>query len=140
MVTILRILSLVSLLALASVARADPRFDYLLYCAGCHLEDGSGAPPEVPDLRTDLARFADSPQGRDYLARVPGSSQAPLSNQRLAAVLNWMLDAFYGGHDVAPYSPEEIGRYRASPLLDPLKYRADLVQALPSPELTSPAQ
>lgn len=124
------------LLSVLSVggAAADARFDYLLYCAGCHLEDGSGAPPEVPDLRTDLVRFARMPDGRDYLARVPGSSQAPISNERLAAVLNWMLDSFYDGHDAPVYTAEEVGNYRVSPLLDPLRHRSELLQtADPAP-------
>ena len=32
---------------------ASPRTDYLLYCGGCHLENGSGDPPEIPDLRAE---------------------------------------------------------------------------------------
>lgn len=112
---------------LAATASADARFDYLLYCAGCHLEDGSGAPPEVPNLRANLDVFAGMADGRAYLVRVPGASQAPLSDARLAAVFNWMIEAFYQSTDVVPYSAEEIASYRGESLLDPLKHRARLL-------------
>jgi hypothetical protein len=112
-----------------TTASADARFDYLLYCAGCHLENGSGAPPEVPNLRANLDVFARMPEGRAYLARVPGASQAPLSDIRLAAVFNWMIEAFYTSTDVAPYTAEEIASYRGEALLDPLKHRTRLLKA-----------
>lgn len=124
---------------LAATASADARFDYLLYCAGCHLEDGSGAPPEVPNLRANLDVFARIPEGRAYLVRVPGASQAPLSDLRLAAVFNWMIEAFYQSSDVAPYSAEEIASYRGEALLDPLKHRARLLDEAAARQPVTPA-
>ena len=32
----------------------SPSFAYLLHCAGCHLENGAGDPPDIPDLRDEL--------------------------------------------------------------------------------------
>ena len=75
------------LLAITATTSADPRSDYLLHCAGCHLANGRGSPPSVPSLAGPLGRIVSSPEGRDYLARVPGAAQAPISDNALAAVL-----------------------------------------------------
>lgn len=111
-----------------SPAAANPRYDYLLHCGGCHVEDGSGNPPEVPDLREDLAYMIGFDAGRAYLVQVPGSSQAPLSDAGLAAVLNWMMDTYYPqlGGEFQRYTAEEVARHRAKRLLDPKQARAAL--------------
>ena len=62
---------------------------------------------------------------------MPGSSQAPLTDEGLAAVLNWIMDSFYDADGLTPYSAEEVGRYRAEPLLDPLKQRERLLSDAP---------
>lgn len=121
-----RIAVLVSLLVLASPAAADSRFDYLLHCGGCHLEDGSGDPPEVPDLRENLDWIAASAEGRSYLTRVPGASQVPISDAALAEVMNWIFETFYPGENIKPYTGEEVATTRRIPLWDPLKARAEL--------------
>ena len=108
---------------------ADSRFDYLLHCGGCHLEDGSGDPPEVPNLRVDIDWLAATPDGRSYLTRVPGASQTPLSDARLAGVLNWILETYYPGQDFAAFTAAEVASTRRIPLYDPLRAREDLRQA-----------
>jgi mono/diheme cytochrome c family protein len=115
--------------AIAATASADPRTDYLLHCAGCHLTDARGVPGSVPSLAGPLGRIASSPEGRDYLARVPGASQAPISDEALAAVFNWLLLEF--NRDTLPrgFQPlrsSEIARSRARVLADPLKLRNEL--------------
>jgi hypothetical protein len=120
-----------ALLLAAATGAAGPRFDYLLYCGGCHLEDGSGDPPEVPDLRVDLGRFVHVPDGRSYMARVPGSFQAPISDAALAELLNWMVATYTPEVvDFEPFTAEEVAAYRAEPLLDPLEFRERLVADL----------
>lgn len=117
------VLSLTCMLATAR-ARADdsqPRFDYLLNCAGCHRIDATGS-PEVPAL-TEIAPFLATPAGRAYLVRVPGVAQAPLSDDRVAALLNWALAEFGGAGEFAPYSAAEVASLRADPLRDPLRER-----------------
>ncbi|MEJ2013829.1 MAG: cytochrome c [Anaerolineales bacterium] len=89
-------IAIATLLLLAAQVLADERSDYLLHCAGCHRPDGTGLPPDVPSLVGPLGRIASSPAGRDYLARVPGAAQAPLTDAELAAVLNWVLAEFNG--------------------------------------------
>ncbi len=117
------------LLALVAPARADTRTDYLLHCSGCHLPDGSGAPDDVPSLRDSLGWIVSVAEGRGYLVRVPGSSQAMLSDAELAAVINWVLTEFNSAtlaDDFQPLTAKEVGRARSDVLMDPLKLRAEL--------------
>lgn len=125
-----------SLLTLAASSFADPRSDYLMHCAGCHLVDARGVPPYVPSLSGTLGRLAASAEGRDYIARVPGAAQAPLSDDELAAVLNWLLLEY--NRDTLPKNFErlrgaEVARSRARVLADPLKLRREL---WPDPDAT----
>jgi mono/diheme cytochrome c family protein len=101
---------------------AQQRFDYLLNCAGCHRTDASGS-TSIPPL-TRIAPLLATPRGRAYLVRVPGVAQAPLSDERLAALLNWALDEFGGAKAFVPYSAAEVASLRTDPLRDPLGERA----------------
>jgi mono/diheme cytochrome c family protein len=102
--------------------------DYLLHCGGCHLENGSGNPPEVPDLRRDIDWLAGTAEGRSYLTRVPGASQVPISDARLAAVFNWIFETYYPAVGVEPFTAAEVAQTRALPLYDPLKARRELTR------------
>jgi mono/diheme cytochrome c family protein len=75
--------------ALASYARA--RADYMIHCQGCHVPDGRGFPDKVPDMRTTLPLLLSVEGGRAFLVQVPGSAMSTLTNDRLAATLNWMV-------------------------------------------------
>jgi hypothetical protein len=117
------------LLAFAAPAMADTKTDYLLHCSGCHLPDGTGAPDEVPSLRDGLGLIVSMAEGRGYLVRVPGSSQAMLNDAELAAVINWVLTEFNSAtlaDDFQPLTAAEVGRARSNILMDPLKFRAKL--------------
>lgn len=119
------------LLVFVTPATADTRTDYLLHCSGCHLPDGSGAPDDVPSLRDGLGWIASMANGRGYLVRVPGSSQAQLNDAELAAVINWVLTEFNAAtlaDDFTPLTAKEVGRARSHVLMDPMKFRADLWQ------------
>ena len=89
--TVVSCIGLASLLAFTAPATADTKTDYLLHCSGCHLPDGSGAPDDVPSLRDGLGWIVSVAEGRGYLVRVPGSSQALLNDAELAALINWVL-------------------------------------------------
>jgi mono/diheme cytochrome c family protein len=115
------------LLAVALCARADAEKNYLLHCSGCHLPNGIGDPPNAPTLRDTIGKIVATPEGRDYIIRVPGSSQTPMTDQQLADVLNWMLREFNSETlpiDFKPLSEREVSRSRSKILTDPLKYRA----------------
>ena len=128
----MRLAAIASLLfasILAAPGYAEARIDYLLHCGGCHLPDGRGAPPEVPTLRDELGRIAGSDEGRAYLVRVPGSSQAPLSDADLTRVVNWVLQEFNQDtlpERFKPLSEREVARARANVLADPIGYREEI--------------
>ena len=130
--SVFMMLSIVAGLMTSRVASADAAFDYTLHCQGCHLEDGRGTAPDVPALRDTLGKLVAQPGGREYITRVPGASQAPISDARLAAVLNWVLQAFNAKtlpSGFAPYTAEEIARGRRQVLVDPKRRRAEIVAA-----------
>ena len=126
-----------ALVASAAPARAEtPQVDYMLQCQGCHRADGGDTPGSVPPLRGFVGRFLTVPGGREYLIRVPGSSQSPLDDGELAAVLNWMIERF-GPTAVSaaftPFTAEEVARVRRPPLTDVERVRRDLVSRMAAP-------
>ena len=63
---------------------------------------------------------------RGYLARVPGSNNAPISDAELTEVINWLLKEF--NSETLPKNFEklnlkEVGDARSNLLADPVKYR-----------------
>jgi cytochrome c553 len=114
-------------LVLASTAHADSyeEHDYLLSCSGCHRMDGGGS-NVVPSFQ-GLSELADTPGAREYWIRVPGAAQAPLSDQRLAALMNWLVRRFTGKAPEPLYTAVEVGRLRAKPLRDPIAERRRLL-------------
>jgi hypothetical protein len=107
----------------------QPRFDYLLNCAGCHRTDATGS--EVVPPLTGIAPFLVTSEGRAYLVRVPGVAQAPLSDERVAALLNWALGEFGGAEGFTPYSAAEVATLRSDPLRDPLGERDRIKRGQP---------
>jgi len=104
--------------------------DFTLHCSGCHRRDAAGAPGVAPTLH-GLQDVLAAPGGRDYLARVPGVAQAPLSDVRLARLLNWVLAEYSGGEPVPPYGANEVARLRRLPLRDAPAARPPLDPAPP---------
>jgi mono/diheme cytochrome c family protein len=106
--------------------------NWTLNCQGCHRPDGSGTEGTAPSLAGTVARFLSVPGGREYLGRVPGVATSPLSNRDLAEVVNWMLWRFDREHLPAkfqPYTADEMGRMRTSPLrMEASQMRADLLK------------
>lgn len=103
----------------AESARA--RINWLLNCQGCHRADASGLPGGAPNMAGEVSRFLNVKGGREYLVRVPGVANAPLSDGDLAALLNWMLRTFDPQHLPAnfhPYAAAEVAALRRHPLLE----------------------
>ena len=114
-----------------SAASDDARIDYLLYCRGCHLANGTSVPPDVPTLVDEIGRIVSVPGGRDYIVRVPGVAHSDLNDEKLAAVLNWVLQEFNASTlpaDFEPYTADYVGKTRKMVLKDPLRYRAELLR------------
>jgi hypothetical protein len=110
----------------------QPVVNFQLHCMGCHLSDGSGQPGRVPSIRRSLVLFSASAEGRNYVVRVPGVAQSPLSDADTAALLNWMarnLSDIKPPAGFADYSEIEIRRLRHAPLVQVSAVRAHLMRA-----------
>lgn len=122
-------LAALALLLSSSAARADSyeEHDYILNCSGCHRVDGTGS-RTVPSLwgMNDLSGLEGA---REYWVRVPGAAQAPLSNERLAALMNWLVRRFTGTSVQPSYATEEVRRLRSSPLRDPIGRRNEILES-----------
>ena len=124
-----RVFTLIALFSLSvNVFAASPRINYLLYCTGCHAANGAGKPPNVPSLRDELGRMISVPEMRSYLVRIPGASQAPISDADLTDVINWLLREFNSNTlpaNFEEYTVGEVSNARRNILADPLRYRAE---------------
>lgn len=129
-----RALALACALALPAAA-SPPELDYMLHCQGCHLADGSGAPGAVPTLQ-GVGRFLRISRGREYLVRVPGSAQSPLSDAELAALLDWMVARFdpeAAATGFTRFDADEVARWRRTPLIEVEALRAELLREVAAP-------
>ncbi len=119
-----------ALLGVVPAGAESPEVLYMLQCRGCHRPDGASTPGLVPPLVDQVGRFLTVPGGREFLVRVPGSAQSPLSDRELAEVLNWMVRRF-GPADVAqafvPYTESEVASVRRPPLTDVTPVRRELL-------------
>ena len=117
-----------SVLAAATAGAADEtaEHDYVLHCSGCHRADGTGAPEEVPSL-VGIDRFLGSAEGRAYLIRAPGVAQAPVGDERLAELMNWVVVRFGATRKSPGYTEAEVAAWRRDPLRDPTELRARLL-------------
>jgi len=97
----------------SNIGRA--RTNYALNCQGCHMASGVGTPGRVPKMAGFVSTFLEAEGGREYLVRVPGITNAAISDEELAELANWMLYTFDPGHipdDFSPFTTEEIARNR----------------------------
>jgi hypothetical protein len=109
----------------------EPRVNYELQCMGCHLADGTGESGRVPSVRRTLVPFSMISEGREFVLRVPGVAQSPLTDADLAAVLNWMvrnlsdapLPAGFKDYDAA-----EVRALRGRPLAQVSEARQKLLE------------
>jgi cytochrome c553 len=123
---------LAALLARAPVI-ASPAEDYMLYCMGCHGADARGVPGKVPPLAGSLALFMRTPEGRNYVLRVPGAANSALSDAQLCAVLNWIAERYAapgGAPAPAPFTVPEVARTRHVPLASVQATRRQVVGTL----------
>jgi len=110
----------------------QPTVNFQLNCMGCHLADGSGEAGRVPSLRRSLVLFSATPEGRQYVIRVPGVAQSPLSDAETAALLNWMarnLSDVALPPGFADYTEAEVKEMRSHPLAQVSVMRARLLKA-----------
>ena len=116
------------------LAEKRAAFQWKMNCQGCHQANGEGSLGGAPDMRGIVARFLDVDGGRAYLGQVPGVAYAPLNDNDLAILVNWLLKEYDGEHlkpGFVPYTAKEIGELRQRPLVDEATVvRTKLVAAL----------
>jgi mono/diheme cytochrome c family protein len=138
-----RLSAIVPLLsALAPTADAGPDQDYMLYCMGCHGAEARGVPGKIPPLAGSLARFMRTPEGRDYVLRVPGAANSVLTDAQLAAVLNWLAARYPAAEEPrpAPFTVEEVTRARRTPLANVQERRREVIRGLAASGVAPPAE
>jgi hypothetical protein len=118
--------------AFSAKIAASPPQDYTLYCMGCHGAQAQGVPGRIPPLAGSVSLFMRTPEGRDYVLRVPGAANSALPDAQLAAVLNW-LAASYGAPGAprpVPFTVDEVTRVRRTPLADVQARRREVIRTL----------
>jgi hypothetical protein len=111
----------------------EPKVNYQLQCQGCHLADGSGQSGRVPSFRGTLILLSMNSEGRDFVVRVPGVAQSPLSDSDTAALLNWMARHLCDvalPADFKDYTTEEVRALRSRPLSQVADTRRELLEHL----------
>jgi hypothetical protein len=121
--------------ATPTVQFPPPQRDYILACGGCHGLGGVSNPDLVPSLQGLVGFYLNLPEGRAYLSRLPNVAFSTLSDERLAAVLNYVV--FDIGASSVPagapaYRAAEVGKWRKQPLTEVTlsEYRRRLVDTL----------
>jgi cytochrome c553 len=118
----------------ATLARGyEPRVNFQLQCMGCHHADGAGEEGRVPSIRQTLVPFSGFAEGRDFVMRVPGVAQAPLSDAEIAALLNWMarnLSDVPVLTSFVDYTAAEVGFVRHRPLVAVRESRSRLLSRI----------
>jgi mono/diheme cytochrome c family protein len=118
--------------AFSATVPASPPQDYTLYCMGCHGAQAQGVPGRIPPLAGSVSLFMRTPEGRDYVLRVPGAANSALPDAQLAAVLNWLADSYGspGAPRPVPFTVDEVSRVRRMPLADVQARRREVIRTL----------
>ena len=112
--------------------------DYVEHCSGCHGMQGNSAPADIPVLRDRVGYFMCTPQGRDYLIRLPNVAYSAISdNQELADMMNFVVFGLGGKsapRTAKPFTASEVARLRTRALATEslIAARADVVSKLGS--------
>jgi len=104
---------------------------YATHCVACHQPEGQGAPGVAPPLAGNIGRHVASPEGRNYLVRVPlfgmvgtitvdgvrylGNNMpsfVALSDANIAGVVGYALREFNGVTDISWLTPEFVASVR----------------------------
>lgn len=121
------VMTLLTMVALAATpGRENPlpptQVAYLTSCGGCHGIEGISAPGQVPTLRGLTGAFLCTPEGRNFLVRLPDVALATLDDRMLTRVVNFVVfdlgAPVAGGRQARPYTVAEVARLRREPLTD----------------------
>ena len=110
---------------------SSPKSLYILKCSGCHGINGTGAPDAgIPPFPGFIAPLARHPEGRVYIAHVPGVAASRLTDSQLVEVLNYVIEEWSGEDDLAStprFTAEEFARLRAAPVPNVVEFRREVV-------------
>lgn len=102
--------------ALAVPELTTPQSDYVEHCSGCHGMQGNSAPAEIPVLRDRVGYFMCTPEGRDYLIRLPNVAYSAIGdNQELADMMNFVVFGLGGASapkGARPFTAAEVAKLR----------------------------
>ena len=115
----------------------------MLHCMGCHGTQAEGVPGKVPPLANVLSLYMRTVAGRNYILRVPGAANSALSDEQLAAVLNWLaatFDTSQGSSRPAPFTTGEVARLRHTPLAGVAAARNAVLRELAATGAAPPTQ
>lgn len=120
------------LLAGAQATADDERahINYMLHCQGCHLPQAEGFAGRVPPMKDFVGYFLHSPEGRDFLIRVPGVAHSALDDSEITELMNWLLQSFSADQLPASYTPftvDEVAGLRQKPELAPEAARNEIL-------------
>jgi hypothetical protein len=81
---------------------------------------GNSAPAAIPVLRDRVGYFLCTPEGRDYLIRLPNVAYSAIAdNQELAEMMNFVVFGLGGASapkTAKPFTAAEVGRLRKDAL------------------------
>ena len=130
------ILVAIGLLGFEQIGWADDQraqVNYMIHCQGCHLPQAVSVPGNVPRMKDFVGYFLHSAEGREFVVQVPGVSTAPLDDEQLAELMNWILVVYSKAQlptHFKPYSGIEIAQLRKNPLQDPATRRKEILEQL----------
>lgn len=113
---------------------------YAENCQGCHGAAGRSV-QEIPALAGRAGYFARSAEGRRYLVQVPNVALNPNSDADIAALMNWMLNAFSADElppSFTPYSADEVAAARGERIDVAATRRRVVAQLLAGGQLPAP--
>lgn len=123
--------ALLAIAVLAATVAAEargPNVNYALHCLGCHTAEGVSPPlGRIPPLKDSVGYLTLLPEGRRYVANVPGVINSGLGPQDTAALLNWVVDIYAGTSrpvDFKPFTGAELVSWRKDPPDDVMALRA----------------
>ncbi|MET0270950.1 MAG: cytochrome C [Sphingomonas sp.] len=92
---------------------------FVLRCGGCHGTLGVSPPRSVPSLKGVAGWFLCTPEGREYIIRLPNVSRAQFDDATLAGVMNFVTFTLGGASapkGAARFTEAEVKAIRARPL------------------------
>ena len=129
-------LAALALVMVGVTAHADDhrgRINYMLHCQGCHLPDGAGVADRIPQLKDFVGLYLHDENGRAFVINVSGVATAPLPDDQLSELINWVLLSFSGKElpkPFRPYTAGEVSELRKHQEPDPAARRKRILERL----------